>query len=251
MHVKIYHTREFAGLAGVTARTLRYYDREGLLQPAQRTARNHRLYQQHDLLRLQQILTLKAMGFSLEEIRCLLSDPIYDIQRALRIQKAAIDQRIEQLRQESHVLEQTLQELETASPLDWTQVAELIRIVSGENKQQWLRAYFTDEQLARLARRQMPKGEVGAGERAWSEVIAPFRKLRHLPVDHPDVQLIAVRMADLLEQFTQGDPEHQASLNMMYQHFEQIPEAYRLHDEALQRFMGEALHLYHKRRATA
>lgn len=60
---RYYMVREFAKLAGVTVRTLHFYDREGLLKPSQYTGKNHRLYQQKDLLRLQQILTLKYLGF--------------------------------------------------------------------------------------------------------------------------------------------------------------------------------------------
>jgi DNA-binding transcriptional MerR regulator len=60
----------------VSIRTLRYYDKVGLLSPSQYTEAGYRLYTDADLLRLQQILALKFLGFSLEEIKhCLQIGP--------------------------------------------------------------------------------------------------------------------------------------------------------------------------------
>ena len=72
---KLYRIAQFAQLAGVTVRTLQYYDRMGLLRPSATTEANYRLYTTADLLKLQQILTLKWMGFSLSEIGAILSPP--------------------------------------------------------------------------------------------------------------------------------------------------------------------------------
>jgi len=103
--IETYYVREFANLAGVTVRTLQYYDKEGLLKPSLYTEAKHRLYRREDLLRLQQILTLKYMGFSLEEIRSLLHNPTYEVRASLEIQKEAIDQRISELQKVSAALE--------------------------------------------------------------------------------------------------------------------------------------------------
>ncbi|WP_149184069.1 MerR family transcriptional regulator [Streptomyces sp. TRM49041] len=59
---------ELAERAGVTTRTLRYYESRGLL-PARRTGNGHRVYDEDDLRLLQQIRTLQDFGFDLEETR--------------------------------------------------------------------------------------------------------------------------------------------------------------------------------------
>ncbi|MBC8076991.1 MAG: MerR family transcriptional regulator, partial [Chloroflexales bacterium] len=59
-----YRVQEFARLAGVTVRTLHFYDEAGLLAPSGRSDSGHRRYRPHDLLRLQQIVTLKRLGFA-------------------------------------------------------------------------------------------------------------------------------------------------------------------------------------------
>lgn len=77
-----YTVQKLAALSGVTARTLRYYDKIGLLTP-ERTDNGYRLYGQAQLDMLQQILFHRALGFSLEDIRRLVSSPDFDRKAAL------------------------------------------------------------------------------------------------------------------------------------------------------------------------
>ena len=64
---------DLAKLTGLTLRTLRFYDQIGLFSPSGQTESGHRLYSESDLSRLQQILSLKELGLSLEEIKSALS----------------------------------------------------------------------------------------------------------------------------------------------------------------------------------
>ena len=72
MGQRLYKSGQFARRASVTVRTLRFYDREGLLPPSRITESGYRLYSDEHLASLQQILALKYLGFSLDEIRVLL-----------------------------------------------------------------------------------------------------------------------------------------------------------------------------------
>lgn len=60
---------EAAKKMGVTVRTLQYYDKEGLFSPSAESEGGRRLYTDKDLITLHQILSLKSLGFSLEDIR--------------------------------------------------------------------------------------------------------------------------------------------------------------------------------------
>lgn len=64
----MYTVKKFADLTGVTERTLRYYDRKGVLVPTNYNKKGHRLYNNEDIVKMQRILTLKYLGFSLKEI---------------------------------------------------------------------------------------------------------------------------------------------------------------------------------------
>ncbi|MFD7667616.1 MerR family transcriptional regulator [Streptomyces sp. NPDC059788] len=74
---------EVARMSGVTARTLRHYDEIGLLPPARIGTNGHRYYEELQLLRLQQILVLRALGLGLPEIGRVLAEQVDEVE-ALR-----------------------------------------------------------------------------------------------------------------------------------------------------------------------
>ena len=69
-----YTIKQLADLSGVTPRTLRWYDREGLLRPGRVTEAGYRIYGPKEVDRLQEILFYRELGFSLADIRRLLDD---------------------------------------------------------------------------------------------------------------------------------------------------------------------------------
>lgn len=84
------HINKAAELMGVTVRTLRYYDKVGLIQPAAKTEGGHRLYAVEELKRLQQVQFLKKGGFSLKEIKRILDSPDWDWGQSLKNQLASV-----------------------------------------------------------------------------------------------------------------------------------------------------------------
>ena len=94
---KLFQAREFAELTGVTVRTLHHYDRLGLLKPSRHSRAGYRLYIESDVARLEQIIALKFIGFSLSEIRNILSRGSLDLASALRQQREAITEKRQQL----------------------------------------------------------------------------------------------------------------------------------------------------------
>ena len=73
-----YTVKALAELSGVTPRTLRWYDRLGLLKPGRLTQAGYRLYGPAEVDRLQQILFYRELGLELSAIRRLLDDPAFD-----------------------------------------------------------------------------------------------------------------------------------------------------------------------------
>ena len=88
-----YTIKQLADLSGVTPRTLRWYDREGLLRPGRVTEAGYRIYGPKEVDRLQEILFYRELGFSLADIRRLLDDPAYDRQAALQSHLAELKAR--------------------------------------------------------------------------------------------------------------------------------------------------------------
>lgn len=82
-----YTVQKLGRLAGISTRTLRYYDELGLLNPARVSSSGYRIYGGHEVDRLQQILFYRELGLPLETIREILSAPGFDPQAALRIHR--------------------------------------------------------------------------------------------------------------------------------------------------------------------
>jgi DNA-binding transcriptional MerR regulator len=93
MKRRTYQVKEVAELARVSVRALHHWDEIGLLAPRARTEAGYRLYDDEDLLRLQQILVGRELGLPLEEIRRSLDDPRFDRRTALRAQRRALEAR--------------------------------------------------------------------------------------------------------------------------------------------------------------
>ena len=67
----------------------------GLLAPAQRTDAGHRLYGAEEVVRLQKVVLLRQLGFSLEEIRACLDQPDYSLYRVIQLHLARLKQQID------------------------------------------------------------------------------------------------------------------------------------------------------------
>ena len=113
-----YTINRIAQTAGVTLRTLRYYDRIGLLVPSGRTEAGYRLYSDDDLDKLQQILFFRELDFPLEKIGRLMEDPAFDRKEALNMQIRFLEKRAERYLKLTKLAKKTLQNLEGGKKMD-------------------------------------------------------------------------------------------------------------------------------------
>ena len=90
---------ELARRTGLTVRTLHHYDQIGLLKPSLHTESGHRLYTAGDVARLQQVLSLRQLGFSLEQVRDCLDRPGFSPLEVLGLHLARLREQIESQRQ--------------------------------------------------------------------------------------------------------------------------------------------------------
>ncbi|MFA5852710.1 MAG: MerR family transcriptional regulator [Spirochaetales bacterium] len=104
----MYRISELAAAAGVTVRTLRYYDKFSLLSPSRHSASGYRLYDETAALRLQQILFYRELGLPLGEIKRLIGAPEFDFLAALESHKVELGKRIARLRNLSRTVENTI-----------------------------------------------------------------------------------------------------------------------------------------------
>ncbi|MDF2531580.1 MAG: transcriptional regulator, MerR family protein [Clostridia bacterium] len=92
-----YTVQKLGSLAGISTRTLRYYDEIGILKPARINSSGYRIYGQKEVDRLQQILFYRELGVSLDSIKDIVTAPSFDGAHALREHRERLLQKKEQL----------------------------------------------------------------------------------------------------------------------------------------------------------
>lgn len=233
----------------MTVRTLRYYDRVGLLSPTAYTEAGHRRYTDTDFARLQQILALKFLGFSLDEIsRCLSAGP-QQLRDALLLQRAMLEKsraRLDRLISALAHAETVLRDNEG----DWETVIKLIRLF--KMNQDFTQQYYTEEQREKLAEwgKHWTAEDQKVASRRWEAAMAELRRLVASGEDPagPAGQALAREWHDLVQSFTHGDRGIAQGLAAMYTDIAQMPEESRPiampFDEAGGTFIEQALKIY-------
>lgn len=112
-----YSVGQVAAFAGVTVRTLHHYDKAGLLSPSDRSHAGYRLYGDADLVRLQQILFYRELGFSLDEIAAILKDPQANALEHLRARQRQLTEEIARLQRLAEVAERAMEIQQTGVSL--------------------------------------------------------------------------------------------------------------------------------------
>lgn len=216
---KRYRIAQFAQLSGVTVRTLQYYDRIGLLHPSETTEANYRLYTTADLLKLQQIVTLKWMGFSLSEIKSILSPPGYTLGRSLQMQKTAVDRQIARLQEASAALQQAIDAAakHEADALPVETIQTILRGVAEKPRPEWMEKYFDEESWTSMQTRglQFSQADYATIAEQWRDIYTNFDRNRHHAPDSDILQQIAAQMHDLIQGFTGGDENVAAGLRQL------------------------------------
>ncbi len=129
-----YSSGQFAKMANVSVRTIRFYDQQNILKPSYVTAAGARFYTDSDFARLQQILLLKYLGFSLDDIREMtISDlDCHFMLSSLKMQKKLIQDRMEQLQLVEHAIDNTILAINEQRQIDWSQMLDLIHLTNME-----------------------------------------------------------------------------------------------------------------------
>lgn len=217
---------EFAQRAGITIRTLRYYDKIGLLKPSGRTEAGQRFYGEMDYARLQQILTLKLIGLPLDDIKNLLTTERAALQDLLERQKRVLTEQARQLTQVVHAIEQAQKALGSAQQPDLETFIQIIKAVNMHTESDWMGQFVSSEQQQKLAAASQNESlaqQKQAGE-AWYKLFQEIAAHTDRDFTDPAVQNLVDRWDALMDQVTQGDPALAAQLNRAYEHIDTLPD---------------------------
>jgi len=211
---------EFAELTRVTVRALHYYDQIGLVKPSFERPNGYRVYADADLFRLQQIVTLKFMGFSLGEIRRLLDSRGYEAVRSLRVQAEAVKDEIARLREASRAIEQVLVRLEKDGRIHKEKLIRIMEVIQmGEDvKKGWHEKFFSEADLkkfAAVAKNYSPEA-MTAYQNRWAALIDEVKKNVGLDPASEKAQDLGRRWTALLDEAYGGHPELKTKISQAY-----------------------------------
>lgn len=220
---------------GVSVRTLHHYEAVGLLTPEGRTEAGYRLYGEADVVRLQQIVSLRQLGFGLEQIAELLHRRGLSALQVIEFHLEQLRRQIEAERRLSERLEGIAGRLRAAIDVSVEDVLATIEEMTRMER------YYTPEQLAEIEERGRQLGEQGLrqAEADWQQLIDEVRTEMERRTDPTSerVRALAARWQALVQAFTGGNPEIARSLQTMWQQEQNIHG----YDTSEMRRLGEYL----------
>ena len=199
---------EVAKKVGTTVRTLQYYDKEGLLSPSAESEGGRRLYTDKDLVILHQILSLKSLGFSLNDIkqRLIPLETPTDVATALTEQADSIREKIEQLTASLTAIEQLKTEVLQMRTVNFKKYADIIVNLQIKNDSYYLIKRFDDDMLDHIRNQFDRESGLDFMDRfnRLSDEIVQLQKENVLP-ESEKCQQIVKEYWGLIMEFTNGD----------------------------------------------
>jgi DNA-binding transcriptional MerR regulator len=205
---------DLAKRTGVSVRTLHYYDEIGLLRPKAVTASKHRVYGPAELVRLQQIKSLRRLGFSLDEVRACLDAPEFSPARVLDLHVKRLREQIAHEERLVSLLETLAAGYRTSSLKTADEFINIIEEIS------MIERSFTAEELAELKERGQKLGaeHIRAVEAEWPKLNAQVRREMIQGTDPTSDRMrpLATRWRELVREFTGGNPTIERKVRAMY-----------------------------------
>ncbi len=240
---------EMAKRMGVTVRTLQYYDKEGLLAPSAESEGGRRLYTDKDLIKLHQILSLKSLGFSLNDIkqRIISLNTPEDVANTLSEQADDIRKKIEQLQASLSAIEQLKAEVLQMQTVNFKKYADIIVNLQMKNEFYPLIKRFDDDTLDHI-RSKFDKESgldfMGRFNRLCDEIVQLQKE--NIPPESEKCQQVIKEYWDLIMEFTNGDMSMLPKL-MKVGNIDTATNAWEERQKIVNDYVGPALQVYFSR----
>lgn len=243
---------EAAKKMGVTVRTLQYYDKEGLLSPSAESEGGRRLYTDKDLITLHQILSLKSLGFSLDDIKERLTslETPADVANALTEQADDIRRKIEQLQASLSAIEQLKAEVLQMQTVNFKKYADIIVNLQMKNEFYPLIKHFDDDTLDHIRSQFDKESGLDFMDRfiRLSDEIVQLQK-ENVPPESEKSQKVIKEYWGLIVEFTNGDMSMLPKL-MEVGNIDTAANAWEERQKIVNDYVGPALQVYFSRLGT-
>ena len=242
----MFTVRELSTLAGITPRTLHYYDRIGLLHPARVGENGYRFYDRSSLYRLQQILLYRELGIPLEGIKAVLDQPGFDILHALQEHKKALADRINYLERLTASIDETIENLKRNIPMNEMKMFDVFNVKQQqEYEKEALQLY--DPEVVKESNRKW-KGYTDAEKQQIGEegnvVYADIVAAMPLGAGSAQVQACIQRWREHMNYFWTPSPDQLLAIAEGYSSDPKFKKNFDKVHLGLAEFMGEAVRFY-------
>jgi len=246
----VYTVNQFAKLAGVSVRTLHYYDELGLLKPESVGANGYRNYGEASVLKLQQILFYRELELSLEEIKTILDSPDFDVLHALDSHREALQGRVRRLERLIQTVESTIHQLKGSKKMN---AKGLFEGFSEEEQKKYVQEaeQMYDPETVKASNRRWKAYSPAEKERILAEgksIYTDLAKAMPKGASDPGVQAVIARWHNHLQYFWSPDDEQLLGLADLYNDDPRFKSNYEKVTPGLAAFMREAVKLYVKNR---
>ncbi|TYR72534.1 MerR family transcriptional regulator [Rossellomorea vietnamensis] len=203
IYMDLYSVGEFAKLTSVSIRTLHYYDEIGILIPL-RKDNGRRYYDRSHLVSMQKIVTLKFLGFSLEQMKELLLQTDWNLKETLQFQKKLLEEKLLGLQKVMKALDHSIHLAESSETIDASIFTSLIRGIQYQDEhKEWLKDIYTEEKIDEIfsihPQRQLEL------EKKFAEILSKLKSKHGSNPGAPDVQYLVSQLMDMLQEVVGED----------------------------------------------
>lgn len=209
----------------VSVRTLQYYDKIGLLKPSAISKGGRRLYGPNDMTILHQIITLKNLGLSLDDIKCRLmpTSSNDDIKKMLYKQAELIKEQILKSNKVVESIEMIVSEIEEHNIIDWSKYSNMMKLIQENNESFWVTHYLENDVLENITHvhEQYSEDELPSD---W--LVKCMKRVKvlvdlGLTPESNEAQELAAEVWTIVNKYTQGQPE---ILQKLYEFFNEAKD---------------------------
>jgi DNA-binding transcriptional MerR regulator len=242
----LYTVKQLAEVAGVSARTLHYYDQIGLLKPERDPGNGYRIYARPAVLRLQQIVFLRELGFSLGDIQAILDRPGFDLLPALEVHRQALKERQDRLERLLQTIERTILQLRGGIEMEYKELFEGFSEEKQREYEEEIRQRYGEEKLNESRKRWGSYSEekkrqiMEEGGENYQALVAA---MPYGP-DSPQAQAGIARWHEHLRYFYEPNTEVLLGLGDLYNEDPRFAAYFQRFHPDLAAFMREAIKVY-------
>jgi DNA-binding transcriptional MerR regulator len=246
----VYTVKQLAKLAGVSVRTLHYYDEIGLLKPSSLGGNGYRYYEEAALLKLQQILFYRELELSLDEIKAVVGRPDFDVPTALKSHREALQRKMERLKRLIQTVDNTIDHLKGNESMN---AKGLFEGFSEEEQEKYAQEgeQMYDPETVRASNRKWKafsptekENILAEGKKIYTDLAAAMPK----GAESAEVQVVITHWHRHMQNFWSPNDEQLLGLADLYNDDPRFKANYDKVDPKLAGFMREAVKVYVKRR---